>query len=85
MLFVPVFGIFMDEKNKCATISLWVILNLIRLFVFSWLIVGAVLFWRDIDPMGKCDNSIKSYISARLIMGIIGFIISLKMGNDKKK
>jgi hypothetical protein len=84
MLFIPVFGIFMDDKNKCNTITMWVILNLIRLFVFSWLIVGAVLFWRDIDPMGKCNKSIKSYISARLIMGIIGFIIALKSDNDKK-
>jgi hypothetical protein len=84
MLFIPVFGIFMDEKNKCSTLSMWIMLTLIRIFVFCWLIVGAVLFWRDIDPMGKCDKPIKSYISARLIMGIIGFVIALKMDNDKK-
>ena len=85
MLFVPIFGFFIDDKNKCATVSMWVILTLTRTFIFCWLIVGAVLFWRDIDPMGKCDKSIKSYISARLIMGIIGFVIALKMDNDKKK
>jgi hypothetical protein len=85
MLFVPLFFPFIDEKNKCVTISVWVISSLKRIFVLSWLIVGAILFWRDIEPLGKCDKSVNSYIWARLIMGICGFAISLKMENDKKK
>jgi hypothetical protein len=63
---------------------MWIILMLIRIFVFSWLIVGAILFWRDIEPMGKCGKSVDSYIWARLIMGIIGFIIALKSSDNNK-
>jgi hypothetical protein len=85
MLFVPLFVIFIDEKNKCATLSFWIISILTRIFFLSWLIVGSILFWHDIEPMGKCDKSVDSYIWARLIMGICGFVISSKMGNDKKK
>ena len=85
MLFVSVFGIFIYEKNKYATITVWIISILNRIFVLSWLIVGSILFWRDIEPMGKCDKSVNSYIWARLIMGICGFVISSKTDNDKKK
>jgi hypothetical protein len=85
MLFVPLFFPFIDEKNKCVTISAWVISRLSRIFVLSWLIVGAILFWRDIEPLGKCDKSVNSYIWARLIMGIVAFIIALKSDNNKNK
>jgi hypothetical protein len=84
LLFMPVFMLFADDKNKCIITFMWIILMLIRIFVFSWLIVGAILFWRDIEPMGKCGKSVDSYIWARLIMGIIGFIIALKSSDNNK-
>lgn len=83
LLSLPVFGIFMDNKNKCTNTIMWIILMLIRIFILSWFIVGSVLFWRDIEPMDKCGKSVDSYIWARLIIGIVGFIINLKSDNNK--
>ena len=81
---MKIIGYFADEKNKCITTTMWIILFLARTFVFSWLIVGAVLFWRDIEPTGKCGKSVDSYIWARQIMKIIEFIIALKSENNNK-
>ena len=75
----------MDNKNKCTTTIMWIILILIRIFILSWFIVGSILFWRDIEPMNKCGKSVDSYIWARLIIGIVGFIINLKSDNNKNK
>jgi len=49
------------------------------------LIVGAVLFWRDIEPMHKCSKGVNSYMWVRLIIGIVTYVIELKSNNNNKK
>ena len=74
LLFVtlsPLFG-----ENKCGTMLSKIILILVRLFMTSWTIVGAVLFWRDIEPTGQCSIPVASYMWSRLLILIIGFAIS---------
>lgn len=83
-LFIPLLTLLVDEKNKCTTTIMWIIMILIRIFMLSWLIIGSILFWRDIEPMDKCGKSVDSYIWTRLIMGIVGFIINFKSDNNKK-
>ena len=65
ILFIPILIFF---ENKYIKIIIPIIFILIRIFVLSWLIVGAILFWRDIEPMNKCSKGVKSYIWARLII-----------------
>lgn len=43
------------------------------LFNFCWLIVGAVLFWGDINQQGLCNGTeAQGYMFAVLILGFIG-------------
>lgn len=44
---------------------------ILSLFTLSWLIVGAILFWNEILP-DNCGKSVKSYLSAKIILGFIG-------------
>lgn len=49
------------------------LLLLNRYVCLIWLIVGAVLFWRDIEPQQNCSKSFTNYIYAKLILGFISF------------
>jgi hypothetical protein len=81
ILFIPVLIFF---ENKYIKIIIPIIFVLVRIFVLSWLIVGAVLFWRDIEPMNKCSKRVNSYIWVRLIIGLVTYFIELKSNNNKK-
>ena len=50
--------------------------TLIRYFSLIWLIVGSILFWRDIEPLQYCSQSFSDYMYAKLIMGFISFFMN---------
>ena len=42
-----------------------------------WLIVGAVLFWKDINPTGFCARPFANYMKAMLIIGFVWFFVQI--------
>ena len=54
--------------------------NLHVLFILwrmSWLIVGAVLWWRDYNPLNFCQSSVRKYMWANLIIGFVWLFVEL--------
>lgn len=45
--------------------------TLFQFFSFAWLIVGSVMFWRDLAPSTLCYTDLSNYMWARLIIGIL--------------
>ena len=41
-------------------------------FGLAWLIVGAVIFWKYLQPFSSCSSSLSTYMWVRLIMGLVG-------------
>jgi hypothetical protein len=56
---------------------LFLMMCLISLFNFIWLIIGAVMFWGELNPSGHCSSSISSYMWARLIIGFLSIAMNL--------
>ena len=48
------------------------VLIIYSLFSLAWLIVGAVLFWGNLDKEDTCDGQVTGYMYALLILGFIG-------------
>lgn len=55
-----------------AFICVTLFMLLFGLFNFAWIIVGAVLFWGDLDQRHICDQSLTAYMYAILIIGLVG-------------
>ncbi len=61
---------FQEESiRNCMSIAGQI---LVSGFSVIWTIVGAVLFWKYIEPNHLCDKSLTTYLWVRLIMGLIG-------------
>lgn len=56
---------------------------MIEALYFCWVIVGTVLFWRDVYPTGDCGKQVGDYVYARLIIAII--TIAFNTNNRRKK
>jgi hypothetical protein len=57
------------------------LLLLVRYTSLIWLIVGAVLFWRDVEPQHNCSKSFTNYMYTKLIMGFISFFFHERNSN----
>lgn len=68
-------NILKETKNK----SLTKYFTALRYFSLIWLIVGSVLFWRDIEPQKNCSKSITNYLYTKLIWGFVSFFINERM------
>lgn len=44
---------------------------LFGLFFVAWSIVGSVIFWKYLEPVGACGGSLNAYLWARLIIGLV--------------
>lgn len=44
--------------------------NLMKLFITSWSVVGAVIFWKYMDTT-QCNNSVYNYLGARIIIQLV--------------
>ncbi len=44
---------------------------LVGIYTVVWSIVGAVLFWRYIEPDNLCDTSLTTYLWVRIIIGLV--------------
>lgn len=53
-------------------------------FLSSWLIVGATIFWKEIDN-DKCNDSIYNYVYASLVIKIVHTIIEIISNTNRKK
>lgn len=71
----------LDEKMvRCMLLSV-VFLIPIVLFRFAWLIVGAILFWRDCPHLSP--TSVNNLMWATLILGFFGMF--MRIGTSKTK
>ncbi len=57
-----------ENLSICMTISIQLIFSF---FSIIWTIIGAVLFWRYIEPDNLCDKQLTGYLWTRLILGLI--------------
>lgn len=84
---IAVFCILYKPINFVETYSLTIrIVSLaIKGFIASWLVLGASIFWKQIDN-NECDDSIYNYVYASLIIKIIFTIMDIlsNMGRDKR-
>jgi hypothetical protein len=64
------------------------LLVLLVFFLFSWTIVGALLFWKQISPLDICTGPVKSYLTAVLVTNMLpvslmcGTFVSLVFGAE---
>lgn len=54
-----------------------IILRLYYLFLFGWMVSGAVQFWSYVYPRGYCDQEFGNYMWALLIISFILIPINL--------
>lgn len=72
-----------SEKNYviiCGTIPVFII----SIFLISWHIVGATIFWQGLYQQHSCDRDVSTYLFVTLIIKIISCCnISFRKNNDK--
>lgn len=57
---------------------MWLISKILYvLWRLAWLIVGAVMFWKNINPNNICGNAISRYMWANLIIGFVQVLVTL--------
>jgi hypothetical protein len=70
-----------DDETKCTA---HMIHYFARLFNVAWIISGCVLFWGYMD-IDSCSTKVHDYLFARFIIGLIGAVSQLKLGNNDNK
>jgi len=58
------FGVFVLSCTLCFLV-------IYSLFSLAWTIVGAVLFWGKLAPLGVCYGSVSVYMNALLIISFV--------------
>ena len=56
------------------------LLILYSLFNIAWTIVGAVMFWGELDPAGTCKTGLTVYMWIILILGCLSILSCLCSG-----
>jgi hypothetical protein len=66
-------GIFLIniKSDFSENILIKLITNLISIFMLTWNIIGAVIFWGDIYNQGICNKNISTYLFVSLIIKLI--------------
>jgi hypothetical protein len=74
-----------EDTNKCILMITTAISYLYTMFSISWVIVGAVIFWSEIDN-STCSKSTYSYVMASIIIRLIGiFVVVCANSKDGNK
>ena len=74
-----------ENQNLCVLMVASTISYLYAMFSRSWVIVGAVIFWSEIDN-SSCSKSTYSYVMASIIIRLVGiFIGGCVNRKDEKK
>ncbi len=63
--------IFQFINEECSKIMGKLMQYLFGMFFVAWTIVGAVIFWKYLQPNDYCNGAIVSYLWARLIIGLV--------------
>ena len=84
-LLCAIFSCFNIDSAMKMLICTFVILMLYSLFALAWLIVGAVMFWGNLDKTGECSGSVKGYMYALLILGFLGVCANCFSGNRQRQ
>ena len=92
-------SLFLVGIAACIKISLGyvalcfvlVFIVLYTIFQLIWVIVGSVLFWGKLNPLGVCTGGVQAYMYANLIINLLGSygnclsVFSLKGAVDAAK
>jgi hypothetical protein len=57
-----------EEYSKILTKIISIFFGL---FFVGWNIVGAIIFWKYLEPNSICDSQLTNYLWARIIIGLI--------------
>ncbi len=58
------------KSNVGLCLSITIVL-LFAFFFIAWTIIGAVIFWRYLEPDHLCDDNLTVYLWGRIIIGLI--------------
>jgi hypothetical protein len=61
-----------------------VLMHVVRCFVISWVVVGAVMYWGEMDK-SLCSQQTNDYLTATLILRIIMTSFELNNAYNKKR
>ncbi len=69
------------------TVCVIILTILYSLFALAWLIVGAILFWGEVNPTGVCTGGVHDYMYALLIISFVGIGLNgcLNMGQGRSR
>jgi len=73
-----------ERENELVNVLFLLITYISTLFSTSWIIVGAVVFWNEVDN-STCDKPIYNYLYASIIIKLICCFLSWNSNNEKKK
>jgi hypothetical protein len=85
-LLVVIFSsVFQNMGEVLATIASYLML-VYSFFALAWIIVGSILFWNKLNPLGVCYGAIHDYMYALLIISYVTIvlIIFLNLGVLRK-
>ena len=84
LVMTPANSGFYTDQNGDATISIQSkICDFVgRTFNIAWLILGCVLFWAYTD-ISQCSDTVRDYLFARFIIGLLCSIASLTNSSNK--
>ena len=73
-----------ERDNELGNMLFLLITYISTLFSTSWIVVGAVVFWNEVDN-STCDKPIYNYLYASIIIKLICCFLSWNSSNEKKK
>ena len=78
LIFFLIGGLAWCLDGRPCTYGFWEGLHVV-FFIWRlvWLIVGAVLFWKDVNPSGFCSRPFANYMKAMLIIGFVWFFVQI--------
>ena len=86
LLFLLIIKVIANVESAHLLIWYYLLYELVSLFNFCWIIVGAVMFWGYLYPKNLCNDSVGVYMYARLVLGFIGIVFGIISNRrDKKK
>jgi hypothetical protein len=63
--------VFYIQINHLIINKRFIILNyIVKLFCSIWTIIGAVMFWKYLEPVNICNTVFSNYLWARLVLGL---------------
>ena len=72
-----------NDDNDCIILFAHILKILMLLFSTAWVVVGAIIFWHEIDN-ASCAKPVYNYLTASLVIKIASVFFTWRDMNNKK-